>query len=260
MVMPRSRGAVSGMLLVLAGLWAGLVPFFGPYLNLSVGSDETWDYTGIKLRLSILPAIAIVLGGLLTLRAANRAVGSLGAWLAMAGGVWLVVGGSISLLYNDGRSEAGRALGSTGERVLSQLTWYQGIGALVIALAGFALGRLALRGEGDAALARDRADHDRALDGRDRDVAGRRDRDVVGRDRTVVRDRAVDGDNPEVVRDEPVAGRSEPVQRPVEPATRSQEVAGPGTQPAQRSEPTAVAERPPEPAPRRNGLLGRLRG
>lgn len=37
MVMPRSRGAVSGLLLVIAGLWAGFVPFFGPYLNLAFG-------------------------------------------------------------------------------------------------------------------------------------------------------------------------------------------------------------------------------
>jgi hypothetical protein len=30
---PRSRGALSGVLLILLGAWGGLIPFIGPYFH-----------------------------------------------------------------------------------------------------------------------------------------------------------------------------------------------------------------------------------
>ena len=31
--MPRSRGAVSGLLLIILGVWGALIPFVGPYFH-----------------------------------------------------------------------------------------------------------------------------------------------------------------------------------------------------------------------------------
>ena len=45
----RSRGALSGLLLVLLGIWGALIPFVGPYFHYaytprpSVGSDVRPD-------------------------------------------------------------------------------------------------------------------------------------------------------------------------------------------------------------------------
>ena len=36
---PRSRGAMSGALLVLLGLWGGLVPLIGPYVHFAYTPD-----------------------------------------------------------------------------------------------------------------------------------------------------------------------------------------------------------------------------
>ncbi|MGO8979125.1 MAG: hypothetical protein ACLP70_13885 [Streptosporangiaceae bacterium] len=42
---PRSRGALSGVLLILLGLWGGLVPFVGPYFHYAYTPDRAWDFT-----------------------------------------------------------------------------------------------------------------------------------------------------------------------------------------------------------------------
>src|SRR5687768_16169132 len=96
---PRSRGALSGLLLVLAGLWGGLVPFLGPYFDFAYTPDEPWTVTANRFWLHVLPALATVVGGLILLASANRAVAMFGGWLAALGGAWFVVGGPVSGLW-----------------------------------------------------------------------------------------------------------------------------------------------------------------
>lgn len=174
MRVPRTRGAVSGVLLILLGAWGALVPLFGPSLNLTIGPDTSWDLTTGRLWLSLLPGIAVVAGGLMLLLSANRASAGLGAWLALLGGAWFVVGGPVSQLWNGGTSQAGSALGGTARRVLEQLVYFDGLGVLIAALAGLALGRLAVRSVRDAELEREAelaAERDRVAAERDRRAA-----------------------------------------------------------------------------------------
>jgi hypothetical protein len=70
----------------------------------------------------------------------------------MAGGGWFAIGPSLSQLWNHGISQTGPALGGTGQRVAEQLAYFYGLGTLIIAVAGFALGRLAVRSVRDAEL------------------------------------------------------------------------------------------------------------
>src|SRR5262245_61558774 len=114
--MPRRRGAASGLLLVVLGLWGGFAPFIGPYLNVSFGSDSKWDFTTGRLWLSIIPAAATVLGGLLLMRSAHRGSASLGAWCALAGGAWFVIGPLLSTLWNSGQPQTGQPLGGSGHQ------------------------------------------------------------------------------------------------------------------------------------------------
>ncbi len=43
--MPRSRGATSGFLLVLLGIWGALIPFVGPYFDFAFTPDQSWVWT-----------------------------------------------------------------------------------------------------------------------------------------------------------------------------------------------------------------------
>lgn len=144
MRVPRTTGALSGALLVVLGLWGGLVAFVGPYFDFSIGTNSTWHYTSDRLWLCILPGAAVVLGGLALVAASSRPRGVLGGWLAVAGGAWFAVGSSLSLLWKD-TAGIGQPLGSHTRQALEQVGYFYGVGALAIALAAFAMGRFASR-------------------------------------------------------------------------------------------------------------------
>ncbi len=143
----RSRGALSGLLLVLLGLWGGLVPFIGPYFGYAYTPDSAWTYTMGRLWLEILPAVAVVIGGLLLLLSTQRAFALAGAVLALAGGAWFVVGPSLSQLWHGGTSAAGMPSStSTLGSVAEQIGFFYGLGAVILIFAGVALGRMSLVG------------------------------------------------------------------------------------------------------------------
>ena len=72
---PRSRGGICGVLLILLGLWGGLAPFVGPYFHFGFTPDKTWHYDSGRLYYSVIPGAAALLGGLLVAVTRNRGVG-----------------------------------------------------------------------------------------------------------------------------------------------------------------------------------------
>jgi hypothetical protein len=152
----RSTGAVSGLLIALLGIWGALIPFVGPYFNYSFGANTTWHYTANRLWLDILPGAAALLGGMLLLVAATRVAGAVGGWLAMLAGAWYVVGPAVSLTWEHGAGPIGRPLGGSARQMLELVGYFYGLGALILALAAFAIGRFASRPRlaEEAALAR----------------------------------------------------------------------------------------------------------
>jgi hypothetical protein len=151
---PRTRGALSGLLLVLLGLWGALVPIIGPYFHFGFTPDKAWDFTSGRVLLQIVPGCAVFLVGLVALASANRAFAAFGAWLAALGGAWFVVGVPLSALWADqGDMRLGQAVGGTTRQVVEQITLLYGLGVVVVFLAAVALGRLAVVGVKDARLA-----------------------------------------------------------------------------------------------------------
>ncbi|GAB2845651.1 hypothetical protein GCM10027176_56840 [Actinoallomurus bryophytorum] len=151
---PRSRGALSGLLLVLLGLWGALVPIIGPYFHFGFTPDKAWDFTSGRMLLQIVPGCAVFLGGLVALASANRAFAAFGAWLAAVGGAWFAVGVPLSALWADqGDMRLGQAVGGTTRQVVEQITLLYGLGVVAVFLAAVALGRLAVVGVKDARLA-----------------------------------------------------------------------------------------------------------
>jgi hypothetical protein len=142
---PRSRGALTGFLLILLGAAGALVPFVGPYFHFSYSPDTTWHWTTGRLWLEVVPGAGTFLGGLMLLSTSNRAVAVLGGWLATAAGAWFVVGPVVATLSTAAWSDPGTPVGSHTRQVVEQLSFFYGLGAVILILAAHASGRLAVR-------------------------------------------------------------------------------------------------------------------
>jgi len=137
---PRSRGAVSGVLLILLGAWGGLAPFVGPYVRFAYTPDTAWHFTLARLWLEIVPGAAAVLGGLLVAVSARWLLAGSGAVLAALGGAWFVVGRAVSTLWPH-LGVLGSPAGTSARRViLEELGFFTGLGTVIVFFAALALG------------------------------------------------------------------------------------------------------------------------
>jgi hypothetical protein len=142
--MPRSRGAASGFLLILLGVWGALIPFVGPYFDFAFTPDQEWTWTTARGWLEVLPGAATVVGGLLLLGSRNRVTAMFGGWLTVLAGAWFVVGRALAGPLGIGN--AGTPVATTETmRVWLELTYFYGLGALIVFLGALALGRLSVR-------------------------------------------------------------------------------------------------------------------
>ncbi|HJT92496.1 MAG TPA: hypothetical protein VJ777_11195 [Mycobacterium sp.] len=146
--MPRSRGAASGFLLILLGVWGALIPFVGPYFDFAFTPDQEWTWTTARGWLEVLPGAATVLGGLLLLSSRNRATAMFGGWLTVVAGAWFVIGRALAGPLGIGNPGAPVAATET-KRVWLELTYFYGLGALIVFLGALALGRLSIRSARD---------------------------------------------------------------------------------------------------------------
>lgn len=139
---PRSRGAVTGLLLVILGVWGALIPFVGPNFDFAYTPGQAW--TAARLWLEVLPGVATALGGLLLIAARSRGPAMLGGWLAALGGTWFVVGTAFAPILRIG--SVGDPVGaSNAKRAVVQIAYFSGLGALIIFLSGAVLSRLMVR-------------------------------------------------------------------------------------------------------------------
>jgi hypothetical protein len=142
MRIPRTRGALTGLVILVLGAWGGLIPFVGPYFDYQIGAGGAWTWTSNRLFLDVIPGVAAMLGGLMLITGTTRASTRLGGWIALAAGIWFVTGPTVSMLWENGRLGTGAATGSTGVRVLEWLGFFYATGVLIAALAGYAIGML----------------------------------------------------------------------------------------------------------------------
>jgi uncharacterized protein (DUF697 family) len=150
--MPRSRGAASGFLLILLGVWGALIPFVGPYFGFAFTPDREWVWTNARGWLEVLPGAATAAGGLLLLGSGNRATAMFGGWLTVLAGAWFVVGPALASPVGIGDVGAPVAATDT-KRVWLELTYFYGLGAVIVFLGAVALGRLSVRTARDIAYA-----------------------------------------------------------------------------------------------------------
>ena len=142
--MRRSRGAFSGFLLVLLGLWGALIPFVGPYFHFAYTPDKAWTYNTGRLWLELLPGAAVFLGGFLLMIAKGRHTALFGALLAAAAGAWFTLGTILSPLWNNHVTLGGSPASSTVYmRIMEELGFFYALGIVIVFIAAAALGRVA---------------------------------------------------------------------------------------------------------------------
>lgn len=150
---PRTRGAASGVLLVLLGVWGGLVPFVGPHFGYAYTPDATWTMTAGRLWLNVIPGAVAVLCGLVLVGSRNRAVGLWAGWLAAVAGAWFVIGPLVSRLWNGGQPQTGTTVATdTLHSVVTEIGFYSGLGVVIVFLAAAALGRFSVIGLREATV------------------------------------------------------------------------------------------------------------
>ncbi len=146
----RSRGVLSGLLLVLLGIWGALIPFIGPYFHYAYTPDKAWTYTTGRLWLEILPGAAVFLGGLIVLTSSYRPTAHFGAWLAALSGAWFALGSLIGPAWIGMHMTPGTPVGDATTRTLEQIGFFTGLGVAIVLLAAMAIGRFSVISVGDA--------------------------------------------------------------------------------------------------------------
>jgi hypothetical protein len=162
MRVPRTRGAGSGLVLILLGVWGALIPFVGPYFHFAYTPDTAWAWTWGRFFLEIVPGVVTALGGLILLISAFRPVAMLGAALAAAAGAWFVVGSLLGPVWASyatpgggvpGALDPGQPTGGPLHMVVEHLSFFTALGVVIVFVAAVAFGRLAVIGTRDARLA-----------------------------------------------------------------------------------------------------------
>lgn len=167
----NARGLRSiGVVLILLGTWAAIVPFTGPAFGypMPAGSHTgAWIWSASHLELHLLPGIATILGGMLLLLSRHRQVAAAGATLAVLGGAWQALGPVFSPAFSS--SGGGMAMGmgmhpSTFMTVVTPLGYHYGTGVVEVLLAAVALGWLAASRGAPAPASQRALDHTQVLD------------------------------------------------------------------------------------------------
>jgi hypothetical protein len=149
---PRTRGGICGVLLILLGLWAGLGPFVGPYVHFGYTPDATWHYSLGRLYFSIIGAGAAVLGGLLAAGTRHRGVGIFGGLLAALGGIWLIGGHEFMTVVLQKSYAVGVPIIPAGlaghslsvREYLETIALFTGAGMLILLLGAITMGRFSM--------------------------------------------------------------------------------------------------------------------
>lgn len=208
---PRSRGAFSGIALIVLGAWAALVPFIGPYFNFAFqpAPSDAWHWTAGRGWLEVAPGAAAVLAGILVLMGTHRVMLTFASWLGVASGAWLVVGPILAPRIP--LSAGAPASATPWVQTLEELFFFFAIGAAIVFFAATALGRLSVQSVRDVRAAQRRAETHAARDAEERRIAEERQRDESARSEASARH--------ERPADEPAnfgstTSRSEPTARP----------------------------------------------
>jgi len=134
--MATAKARLLGLLLVVLGVWGGIVAYAGPAFGYRMDTAPAWDWTQARWQLHAVAGGAVVLGGLLLLAAAPRLIARLGAFLAVLGGMWLVVGPLFASTWLGAGAETQLASASLSQ-AMRPLGYHYGTGVLIVGVAAY---------------------------------------------------------------------------------------------------------------------------
>jgi hypothetical protein len=127
------------VLLMVLGAWVFLAPLIGPYFSFGFDTSSKWQFTNDHWLLSLAPGIALFGAGLV-MTMPSRALGWLAGLVAVAAGVWLVIGPTLHPTWS---THAFAPLtGSDWKTAARWIADFYGPGALAIYLGAQAQGLL----------------------------------------------------------------------------------------------------------------------
>jgi hypothetical protein len=139
-----------GLLILLTGAWAGVVPYVGPIFGYSSHGQPSWQWNLQHSLLYLIPGAVAVVYGLLIIAAAGRVArrqGSIGSGvlglIVAACGAWLVLGPVVWPLFY---SSPVFTSGSAWDNFIYQLGYNLGPGLVLVLLSGLAMGMSARAG------------------------------------------------------------------------------------------------------------------
>lgn len=150
---PRSRGAFGGALLIILGIWGGLIPLVGPYVHYAYTPDRAWALTSGRIWLEIVPAAGALIGGIVLLLSRLRPIAMFGAWLALLSGGWFAFGSALAPLWTKVLPAQGTPVGGHVAQAVEQIGFFTGLGAVIVCVASLALGRLSVVSARDIRIA-----------------------------------------------------------------------------------------------------------
>ena len=130
---------VPAVLLMVLGAWVFFAPLVGPYFSFGFDTSTHWRFSQNHVLMSLIPGIAIFVGGILMMTR-SRAVAWLAALLAVAGGVWLVIGPSLHQTWSTTGFQP--MAGGSWKTGLRWIAYFYGAGALAVYLGAQAQGLL----------------------------------------------------------------------------------------------------------------------
>ncbi len=145
----RSRGALSGVLLVLLGIWGAVIPFVGPYFHYAYTPDRAWAVTAGRMWLEVLPGAVALVSGIVVLVSRLRPLAMFAAWLAALAGTWFAVGSVVAAHWTT-LPAAGAPVGGSARMALEQIGFFTGLGVVMVFVSALALGRLTVVAARDA--------------------------------------------------------------------------------------------------------------
>jgi hypothetical protein len=134
---------LTGVLLVVLGAWAAIVPYIGPLFGYRMDGTSAWTWTAGHWELNLVAGAVVLLGGLILL-SGTRLSAAAGGWLAILGGGWLIVGPLFASMWLPaGEAQTRVASGSLSDAV-QPLGYHYGTGLIIVLLGAWALGRALL--------------------------------------------------------------------------------------------------------------------
>jgi hypothetical protein len=141
MRLPRTTGALSGLLVMILGAWGALIPLIGPWFHYAFGNYQAWHVTSNRIWLDIVPGAVAFIGGWMLLTSSRRTSGLIGGWLGVLAGAWFAIGPAASLLWHKAGDPIGAPTGGHIRQAIEWLGYFTGLGVLIASLAAFAMGR-----------------------------------------------------------------------------------------------------------------------